>query len=133
MSEELLKHIEKQSEEVTRLKQTYGITKEDVDVLKKIGIEYTNPETKELQAKLYAKLSKGMSKQNNLSEAPDQAWQADIDAGLLDDRIGYCTRINPIVGADFEKALVGSNAVAAKDWVFAPPKNFPRSKVKLDE
>ena len=46
MSEELLKHIEDQSEEVTRLKQTYGITKEDVDVLKKIGIEYTNPDTK---------------------------------------------------------------------------------------
>ena len=133
MSEELLKHIENQSEELTRLKQTYGITKEDVDVLKKIGIEYTNQDTKELQAKLYAKLSKEMSKQHNLSEAPDRAWQADIDAELLDDRIGYCTRINPVVGSQFKKSLVGSNAVAAKDWVFAPPKNFPRSKVKLDE
>ena len=133
MSKELIEHIDNQSQEVTRLKQTYGITKEDVDVLKKIGSQYTNKDNKELQAKLYATLSKGMSKQPNLSEAPDHAWQADTDAELLDDRIAYCTRIQPVVGAQFEEALVGSNAVAAKDWVFAQPKGLPRSQVKLDE
>jgi hypothetical protein len=52
MSKELLEYIGNQSQEITRLKQTYGITKEDVDVLKKIGSEYTDPDSKELKDKL---------------------------------------------------------------------------------
>ena len=58
-----------------------------MDTLKRIGSKYTNPDHTELRAQLYAKLSKAMNKQGNLSEAPDRAWQADVDALLLHDRL----------------------------------------------
>jgi len=87
MSRQLLDHIKNLSQEVTRLKYEYGISQADVDILKRIGSKYTNPDNTELHAQLYAKLSKAMNKQSNLSEAPDRAWQADIDALLLHDRL----------------------------------------------
>ena len=74
-----------------------------------------------------------MTKQHNLSEAPDRAWQADVDALLLKDRIAYCKRINPTIGALFADVLVASKTVAAEDFLFAPPKTFPRSNTKLGE
>jgi len=86
-----------------------------------------------MENKLYSKLSKAMTKQDILSEAPDRAWQADVDALLLKDRIAYCRRIKPTIGKLFADALVASNKVAAEDFLFAPPKTFPRSNTKLGQ
>jgi len=118
--------------EIASLKKTYGITNQDVEQLKVIGQEWLTCRQEKQAEKQYAELNQGMHFQEALV-AEDWSSQADIDLGLLTDKIQFCTKIWDKVNNMFTNALVESGVVKKKDIRFAPPKAFARSLQKLTE
>jgi len=119
---ELLKEFEDIQPEIARLKQTYGLSMDDINQLKLIGQEWTDESDQKEARYQYATLTRRMHSRESL-KAEDWSQQADIDCKILENRIAFCEKIWPMVEKLFRDANLFKKAgVDLKDVVFAPPK-----------
>jgi hypothetical protein len=102
------------------LKNKYGVSANDVSLIKSIGQQWTDEsDLKEAQYQ-YATLTKGMHSHASL-KADDWFQQADLDCQTLKNRIAFCTKIWSTVGKMFKESLEKAG-IASNDVLFATPK-----------
>jgi hypothetical protein len=123
MSKALLKKIQELAPLISDLKTKYGLKTSDINTLSKI---------KSPKGFQKAVLRKLMSQQAHL-KTKDWVRQADLDCGLLQDRIKYCSQIHSDIRELLRAAFVESGLVESEDFMFAGVKAYERSSQKLLE